>query len=128
MAQYPYSGTGVPNQPNVLFQQPVVPPSYPRQQTVYTVDSQEEAMNANLPGIFIDSQNPVIYMKRTDTMGRTVSFEIYDLVKREPNPGDSYVTRSEIEELFKQYLGPRNSGNYYKNHKKQRPEESEVKE
>lgn len=34
--------------------------------------------------LLMDSENPVLYMKSTDSQGKPLPIEVYDLVKREP--------------------------------------------
>ena len=55
-----------------------------------------------------DSENPVVYIKSTDSTGRPSNMEIYDLVKRTEQTNattetvdlSSYVTRDEIESIL----------------------------
>lgn len=58
-----------------------------------------------------DSENPVVYIKSTDSNGRPLEMEIYDLVKRERPVSESvidahqidmskYITREELKDLM----------------------------
>ena len=107
-------------------------PPYPMQTPTFVwVNGLEMAMNWPVPigssVIMMDSQNPALYIKTVDATGRALPIEVYDLVKREPDPKESYVTRGEIEDLFEKYLGNRNKSNRYYN-KNKRQEESEASE
>lgn len=107
-------------------------PPYPMQTPTFVwVNGLEMAINwpvsAGSSLIMMDSQNPALYIKSVDSTGRALPIEIYDLVRREPNPGDAYVTKAEVEALFEQYLGNRNRQNnkYYNKSKKQESEAEE---
>ena len=95
------------------------------------VENQKIAENWPLnPGssiVMMDTQEPVIYIKTVDVMGRVLPLEIYDMVKREPDPGSAYVTKAEIESLFEQYLGKNRPHNKYYG-KPKKSDESEVSE
>lgn len=115
MPQYPYNDTT-----NFGPTQPIIQPTYPKQQMVYVVSSAEEASKYPGGGIFIDTQNPVIYSKQIDQSGRTISFDTFDLVRREPDPKSEYVTKAELESMFEKYLGNNKYRNdKYNKHKKQ---------
>lgn len=117
MSQYPYNDT-----PNL---QPIIQPTYPKQQMVYVVSSMEEASKYPGGGIFIDTQSPVIYSKQVDQSGRTLSFDTFDLVKREPDPSSEYITKAEVEFLFEKYLGNNRYKNDKRNHYKKQNEGEE---
>lgn len=129
---YQPTQTGTPLKiPNAGTTSAYAPP-YPMQTPTFVwVNSLEMAINwpvsAGSSIIMMDSQNPSLYIKSVDSSGRALPIEIYDLVKREPNPGDAYVTKAEVEALFEQYLGNRNRPNnkYYNKSKKQESEADE---
>ena len=119
-----------PTQQSVF--KPASQPPYPMQTPTFVwVNGLEMAMNWPVPTgtsiIMMDSQNPALYIKSVDASGRILPIEIYDLIKREPNPNDSYVTKSEVEALFEQYLGDRGHrrNKYYE---KKKSDEREVTE
>ena len=47
--------------------------------------------------LLMDSQQPICYKKQVDPYGRTVAFEIYDLVLRQEKPPTEYVTKVDFE-------------------------------
>ena len=107
-------------------------PPYPIQAPTFVwVNGFEMAVNWPVPAgsnvMMMDSQSPVMYVKTVDASGRTMPIEVYDLVKREPTPGDSYITRSEVEALFEKYLGEKNRP-YQKFHGKKKNSEGETTE
>ena len=81
---------------------PVQPQYYQNQpQTMQPLQNQQSASNgfvwvqgeagakaypvaAGNSVLLMDSENPVLYMKSTDSSGKPLPIEIYDLVKREP--------------------------------------------
>ncbi len=95
------------------------------------VSNQEAAINWPLnPGssiVMMDASEPVIYIKTVDAMGRALPLEIYDMVKREPDPNSAYVTKGEVRALFEEYLGKNKHHNKYYN-KPKKSDESEVEE
>lgn len=52
---------------------------------------------ANSITLLMDSQMPICYRKQTDMYGRTIAFEIYDLVPHVEKPKDEYVTKAEFK-------------------------------
>lgn len=103
------------------------------------VDGLDMANNWPVPAgtsaIMMDSQNPVLYIKSVDMTGRVLPLEIYDLKKREPNPEEAYVTKSEMKSLLDEYFGNRwfnknykDSGKSYGKYRKNKKEESEEEE
>lgn len=127
---YQPTQTGTPLKvPNAGTTSSYTPP-YPMQTPTFVwVNSLEMAINwpvsAGSSIIMMDSQNPSLYIKSVDSSGRALPIEIYDLVKREPNPGDAYVTKAEVEALFERYLGKKNYPKYYNKSKKQESEADE---
>lgn len=127
---YQPTQTGTPLKvPNAGTTSSYTPP-YPMQTPTFVwVNSLEMAINwpvsAGSSIIMMDSQNPSLYIKSVDSSGRALPIEIYDLVKREPNPGDAYVTKAEVEALFERYLGKKNYPKYYNKPKKQESEADE---
>lgn len=76
--------------------------------------------------LLMDSESPVIYLKRADLSGRPMQMEIYDMVRRDPNQTSNneqmidlsgYVKMEEldnlIEEKVKKFIN-KNKQNYKK--------------
>lgn len=47
--------------------------------------------------LLMDSNMPICYKKQVDSYGRTVCFEVYDLVPHAEKPPVEYVTKEEFE-------------------------------
>lgn len=101
--------------------------SYQQNPSFIWVNGLEMAINWPVPigssMIMMDSQNPSLYIKSVDQTGRVLPIEIYDLVKREQDPKDTFVTRRELEDLFERYLGSKPKSN-----KNKKRDDNEVEE
>lgn len=64
--------------------------------TMLIANNQQAAMAhpmmPNSTMYFMDRSDPVLYARTTDNTGNTISFEIYDIVKREPAPAPRPAT------------------------------------
>lgn len=106
----------------------VMPPNQIQTTPLIWVQNQEMATNWPVtPGssvFMMDMQELVLYFKAVDSSGKVNCLEVYDLKKREPNPNDAFVTRGELDALFKKYFGNKKRDKF----SKRREDESEVEE
>ena len=52
--------------------------------------------------MFLDSEEPIFYIKAVDIQGNVQSFDTFDYTKREPPAPPSYATTEDLGALAKQ--------------------------
>ena len=51
---------------------------------------------------FLDTEDPIFYVKKLDIQGNLQAFETYDYIKREPPKPTTYATTEDLGALMKQ--------------------------
>lgn len=73
----------------------------------YWVHGEESAkihpMQAGTTALFLDTEDPVFYIKTLDIQGKVSNFEIYDYTKREQPAPPTYATKDDIDNLATQF-------------------------
>lgn len=97
------------NNNNYGYMPPQMPMQSPRNEYAF-VDGLEAAKAYRVPFgtmmLLMDSNAPICYKKQVDLYGRTITFEIYDLIPHEEKPPVEYVTKADFE-AFKASLLPK---------------------
>ena len=86
-------------------------PARPNTQGITWVNGEEAARTYPIPynstAMLMDSENPVLYVKTIDSMGRIVDFEVYDLINRSPKKEtianfkpDDFVKKNDLEKMM----------------------------
>ncbi len=79
--------------------------SQPQQNNTFIYIQGREAAKAYpvAPGrtvLFLDDQNPYIYRKTTDNVGRTIEFRVFRLEEElEPEPSSNFATKDDLNSL-----------------------------
>lgn len=72
----------------------------------YWIHGRDIAYNYPIPfgttAIFLDSEDPVFFVKALDPQGNVQSFETFDYTKREPPAPPSYATTEDLGALRQQ--------------------------
>lgn len=72
----------------------------------YWIHGQDAAYGYPIPygttALFLDTEDPIFYIKSIDLQGNVSAFETYDYTKREPPPPPSYATTEDLGALAKQ--------------------------
>jgi len=87
--------------PNTLFQ-----PS--SQGVFYWIHGKDAAYGYPIPygttALFLDTEDPVFFIKTLDFQGNIQAFETYDYTKREPPAPPSYATTDDLAALSRQLV------------------------